>query len=122
VKGGRDVILGCGPDLSRWVCGVPMRENRAEVVVVRVGSKEGLGVQVLHPHSHGAGKAHPVRVGSTAVRLKVVLGDIKDNGTHRLLGRTERIALKRISRMLFSLRGDRAINSSAAATTIQVAG
>jgi hypothetical protein len=58
----------------------------------------------------------------TAVRLEVVLGNIKDDGTHRLLGRTERIALKRTWRMLFSLRGDRAINSSAAATTIQVAG
>jgi hypothetical protein len=75
MEGSLDVVLSSGPDLSLRVGGVTVLKNCLQVVVVCVRPEKGLGPQILDGHGTAAGEAHPVSVGSTAVGLKVVLGD-----------------------------------------------
>jgi hypothetical protein len=85
VKYSPDVVISGCPHLCGWVGGVSVLENGAEVVVVRVGPQKSLGPQVLDGHGTATGKAHPVRVGSTAVRLEIVLRDVKNSVSHVVL-------------------------------------
>jgi hypothetical protein len=82
VKDSPDVVISGCPHLCGWVGGVSVLENCSQVVIISIGSQKSLGPQVLDGHGTAAGKAHPVRVGSTAVHLEVVLTYVKDDVRH----------------------------------------
>jgi hypothetical protein len=82
MKDSPDVVISRCPHLCGRVGGVSVPENSSQVVVISIRPSKGLRPQVLNTHSHGAGEAHPVRLGSTAVHLEKILRDVKNSVSH----------------------------------------
>ena len=64
------------------VGGIPVLQNRLEVLVVGIGSLERLRFEVLDGHGVGTGAAHPLAMACGRVDLAVELGNLPEDVSH----------------------------------------